>query len=320
MKALVTGATGFLGRHVVSCLLAENVTVRALVRSTAAGFPAEVEQLPGDVGDEPSVRRAVQSVDWVLHAAARVSTTGTWAEFEAANVAGTANVLRAAVAAGVKRIVHVSSLSVYAVPRDGVTITEDCPYERGASERGFYSRSKLIADLLALQAAHSGVPVTVVRPGLLYGPGRRPPLARQAFAVGPVRIVLGSAQYLMPMSYVENVADALVRAAQVEAANGRAYTVVDTTVPHAEYARCYRRAAGQRWRAIYVPTRLLVPVAFGAELAGKVLRRTPPLTRHQLRRTTWSAYYDCARAEHELGWRPRIDLREGLRRCFAAAA
>lgn len=318
MKALVTGATGFLGRHVVRRLLAEGIGVRALVRAPDAPLPDGAERLIGDLCDEASLRRAVAGVDWVIHAAARVKTSGAWAEFDAANVAGTASLLRVARAAGTRRVVHVSSLSVYAVAADGVTITEESSYERGAGERGFYARSKLIADRLALQAAQGGAPVTVVRPGLLYGPGRRPPLARRAFALGPVRLILGSPRYLLPMSYVENVADALLLAARAEAVTGKAYTLVDAGVPQAEYAALYRRAAGEHWRTIYLPVAALAPVAFGAELAFKALRRAAPVTRHQLRRTTWSARYDCSRAERELGWRPRIDVAEGLRRCFGA--
>ncbi|MBI4514421.1 MAG: NAD-dependent epimerase/dehydratase family protein [Deltaproteobacteria bacterium] len=318
MRALVTGAAGFLGRHVVARLLAEQVAVRALVRREHAALPAAAEQIVGDICDEGAVARAVAGVDWVIHTAARVATSGTWAEFEAANVAGTELVLRTAAAAGVARVVHVSSLSVYAVPANGVTITEDSPYEAGAGERGFYSKSKLIADRLVMQAAHGGAPATVVRPGLLYGPGRRPPLARQAVALGPARVILGSRKYLMPMSYVENTAAALLLAARAEGAAGRAYTVVDANVPHAEYARRYRQAAGQQWQAVYVPAGLLMPLARCAELASAVIRRAAPLTRHQLRRATWSAFYDCARAERELGWRPQVDLEEGLRRSFAA--
>jgi len=318
MNVLVTGATGFLGRHVVARLLEERLAVRALVRNLSASLPAGVETVSGDIADATSLRRAMLGVDWVIHTAARVATAGAWAEFDAANVTGTATVIAAAGATRVKRVVHVSSLSVYAVEANGVTITEESPYEAGAGERGFYSRSKLIADRLALQAAHGGAPVTVVRPGLLFGPGRRPPLARRAVAVGPLRVILGSPRYLLPVSYVENVADALLLAARTEGAGGRAYTVVDANVPQAQYAASYRDAAGEHWRACYLPANWLRPAAHAAEVAGKLLRRAAPLTRHQLERTTWSAYYDCGRAERELGWRPRVGWADGLRRTFAA--
>jgi 2-alkyl-3-oxoalkanoate reductase len=319
VRAFVTGATGFLGRHVVTRLLSEGLAVRALVRRPQATLPPGVEPVAGEVCDEAALRSGMRGVDWVIHAAARVATGGSWADFEQANVCGTAAVIAAAQSAGVKRIVHVSSLSVYAVPANGVTITEESAYEVGGAERGFYSRSKLIADRLALQLAHGGAPVAVVRPGLIYGPGRRPPLARRALPFGPLRVILGSPRYLLPMSYVENVADGLVFAARAEGATGKAYTLVDVNVPQREYERRYRAAAGEHWRAVHVPGALLLPVARCAELAGGLLRRQPPLTRHQLRRTTWSAYYDCRRAETELGWQPQVDLADGLRRCFAVA-
>jgi nucleoside-diphosphate-sugar epimerase len=320
VKALVTGATGFLGRRVVAHLASEQVSVRAVVRNSQAVLPAGSEIVVGDLRDESVVRQAVRGVDCVIHCAARVSTGGAWAEFEAANVTATSLLLRQAGNEGVGRFVHVSSLSVYAVPADGVTITEESGYEAGPSERGYYSRSKLIADRLVLQAARGGAPACVIRPGLLYGPGRRPPLARRAITLGPMRLILGSPRYLLPMSHVDNVADALLQAARAEGVRGRAYTIVDVNVPQAEYVRLYREACGERWWPAYLPAGVLMPVAGAAELAGKLLRRAAPITRHQLQRTTWSAYYDCGRAERELGWRPRAGLADGLRGCFDGTA
>ncbi|MGH7788205.1 MAG: NAD-dependent epimerase/dehydratase family protein, partial [Candidatus Binatia bacterium] len=147
MKALVTGATGFLGAATVARLRADGITVRALVRP---GRRSEAEErIEGDLCDAACLTRAVEGVDWVIHAGARVSTSGRWEEFEAANVRATETIIQTAVAAGVSRIVHVSSLSVYAVPADGATVTEESAYDDDGGERGFYARSKLAADRVA---------------------------------------------------------------------------------------------------------------------------------------------------------------------------
>jgi nucleoside-diphosphate-sugar epimerase len=172
VKAFVSGASGFLGRHIVKRLRAENVWVRTLVRYSTTTPVAADDVLEGDLRDPATLERAVQGVDMVFHAGARVATNGSWEEFEATNVTATDRLIQGAVAAKVKRIVHVSSLSVFAVPFDGAVITEDSPYEAGAGERGFYARSKLAADEVACRAMAAGAPVTVVRPGLLFGPGR----------------------------------------------------------------------------------------------------------------------------------------------------
>jgi 2-alkyl-3-oxoalkanoate reductase len=113
MKALVTGATGFLGAAAVARLRADGLSVRALVRSGDGCAEAD-ERCVGDLRDTASLARAVDGVDCVVHVGARVSTSGAWEEFEAVNVRATEALIQQAVTSGVRRIVHVSSLSVYA--------------------------------------------------------------------------------------------------------------------------------------------------------------------------------------------------------------
>lgn len=318
MKALVTGANGFLGRSIVRRLLRDGVAVRALVRPGRSIDASGVEIVEGDICDDGAVATAVRDVDWVVHAAARVATTGTWEEFAEVNVRGTRRVIRAAVAAGVQRIVHISSLSVYAVPYDGVTITEDASYESEADARGGYSRSKLAADRAVLDAARRGAPVVVLRPGLLYGPGKRPPVARQSFGVAGVKLLLATPHYTLPMTYVDNVADAVLLAARCDAAIGQAFTIVDDNVRQADYLALYRAASGETWRSLFLPVRAVALAALLAERGLRLLRRGSPITYHQVKRTTQSARYDCSRAERVLGWRPGVSVEDGLRRTFAS--
>jgi nucleoside-diphosphate-sugar epimerase len=233
-------------------------------------------------------------------------------------VRATETLIRCAQAAGLRRIVHVSSLSVYAVPSDDATVTEDSAYDDGAGERGFYARSKLAADQLASAAMRAGAPLTIVRPGLLYGPGRTPPLARRCVALGPLRMLLARRGYLLPLAYVDNVADAIALAARLEAARGRAYTIVDLHARQADYARLFRRVSGGRWVAVYVPLAALRAAASAAERVAGLSGRRAPITRHQVERTVRSATFVTRRAQDELGWRPRVALEEGLRRTFAA--
>ncbi len=316
MKALVTGAAGFLGRAVLRRLQVEGVAVRAFVRPGRAAALSGAEVCEGDLCNETSVAAAVCGVDWVVHAGARVATTGTWEEFADANIRGTRRVIRAARAAGVQRIVHISSLSVYDVPRDGVTITEESAYESEANARGHYSRSKLAADRLALWEAAHGAPVVVLRPGLLYGPGKRPPLARQSYRRGGFQFILARPQYTLPFSYVDNVADATLLALQAPDAVGKAFTVVDANVPQKDLVRAYMAAAGERWRPVYLPVAVIAAAAWGLERGCRVARRRAPVTYHQIRRATLRAAYDCARAQELLGWRPAVGMHEGLQRAF----
>lgn len=313
---LVTGAAGFLGGAIVARLRADGMRVRAFVRPGRAADADE--RVEGDLRDRAALDRAVAGVDSVVHAGARVATTGPWEEFEATNVGATTAIIAAATAAGVRRIVHVSSLSVYAVPADGAVITEDSAYDDGGGERGFYARSKLLADQAAMAAIAAGAPVTVVRPGLLYGPGQRPSLARRAIGVGPLKVLMARRGYLLPLAYVDNVADAIALALTRDTARGRAYTIVDVHAPQAAYARLYRQMQGGNWFPIYLPLGLLRRGVGAVEAVMRLVGRRAPISRHQVERTVRSATFSTRRAREELGWQPRIALDEALRRSFAA--
>jgi nucleoside-diphosphate-sugar epimerase len=312
---LVTGAAGFLGGAIVARLRADGMRVRAFVRPGRTAAADEVVE--GDLRDREALVRAVAGVDAVVHAGARVATTGAWEEFEATNVGATTAIIDAARAAGVRRIVHVSSLSVYAVPSDGAVVREDSAYDDGGGERGFYARSKLLADQAAMAAIAAGAPVTVIRPGLLYGPGQRPPLARRSIGLGPLRVLMARRGYLLPLAYVENVADAIALAVTSPKAEGRAYTIIDVHAPQADYARLYRQMQGANWFPVYLPLRLLRAGVSGVETLAKLTGRRAPISRHQVERTLRSATFTTRRAQEELGWYPRIALDEALRRSFA---
>ncbi|MFI5396475.1 MAG: NAD-dependent epimerase/dehydratase family protein [Candidatus Binatia bacterium] len=316
MKALVTGASGFLGRSVVRRLLSDGFEVRALVRAGRRLDCTGVEVYPGDICDEAAVAGATRGMDLVVHCAARVETSGKWEEFAEVNVRGTRRVIRAAQSAGVRCIVHISSLGVYAVPHDGVSIGEESAYESEGESRGHYSRSKLAADRLALDAARRGAPVVVLRPGLLYGPGKRPPLARQSFSVKRFKLILATRRYPLPLAYVDNVADAVLLAARSDAAIGNAFTIVDENVSQVQYVDAYCEASGETWHPVFLPVRAVAVAALVLERGLRLARRRSPITYHQVRRATLAANFDCSRAERLLGWRPAVGVREGLQRTF----
>jgi nucleoside-diphosphate-sugar epimerase len=318
VKALVTGAAGFLGASVVRRLRAEGVIVRALLRPGGQQHTEADETVAGDLRDIESLPQAFEGVDWVVHAGARVTTSGKWEDFEATNVTATGALIRMAVTAGASRIVHVSSLSVYAVPGDGALVREDDPYDGGAEDRGFYARSKQAADRLAMAKIGDGAPVTVVRPGLLYGPGRVPPLGRRVVRAGRFFVVLASPGYLLPLAYVDNVADAILLAASTDRARGRAYTIVDQHVPQREHLETYRKLSGDKRIPLYPPLGLVRIAASAVERLAGLVGRHAPVTRHQVDRTLWSATFDVQRAREDLGWRPNVSVWDARRRTLEA--
>lgn len=174
MKILVTGGTGFLGRRVVSDL-AERHELRLLVRggSSRDRFPAGVEFAPGDVTDRLSLVRAMAGCDAVVHAAALVKILAPAAQFDRINIGGLENVLSAAEQAGtVERVVYVSSFIALGPTEGGPGgVLDESAEVRDRVWINDYERTKALADRRARKAIAEGAPLTVVYPGVIYGPG-----------------------------------------------------------------------------------------------------------------------------------------------------
>jgi nucleoside-diphosphate-sugar epimerase len=320
VNVLITGAGGFLGRALVRAAREEGLNVRALTRKPDPPFAdSGVEHVVGDLVDPALAQRAVAGMSAVIHAAARVSTTGRWEEFAEVNVRATARLLQAARVAGVQRFVHISSLSVFDVPADGSVITSESPYERESRARGHYSRSKLAADRLALWEARHGAPVVVLRPGLLFGPGRQPPLARQVVPWKRWRLLLARRDYPLPLSHVDSVARAALLALSAgDHVLGRAYTIVDAHVPQVLMVEEQKQALAADWRAVYLPVRLIALLVRVGERGLALVGRRSPVSYHQVCRATFRAFYDCSDAVRDLGWRPREQWREDVRASIAS--
>jgi nucleoside-diphosphate-sugar epimerase/predicted dehydrogenase len=303
---LVTGAHGFLGRHVVSTLRDQGVDVRALVR-TAGTAPEDVEEAVASLGDDVEIRRALEGVRAVVHCAARVAGGGSKAEFFRDNVFGTEHLLTAARAAGVERFVHVSSIAVYGVPPGPGAITELVGYDPQPAARGFYTWSKLEADRLVQQfARQSGLATVTLRPGILVAPDGPGFTAR--LCVGRFKgrvVIIGDPRMRLPLVHVDDVARAAALALTASEVSG-AYNLVDDALTQAEWLRQSQPAS----RPVYIRPGLGVVLAFGVELAAKALgRNAPSFTRYRVRRATEQVRYDVSRAGRDLGWAPTVGVR-----------
>jgi len=269
----------------------------------------------GNLCDPPSLLQALDGMEAVCHCAARVETGGPWSEFEAVTVRGTESLLEAACRQKVRRFLHVSSLGVYGLNGQH-TIREDSPLDASQGERGHYTRAKIEAEQLVWQYAREhGLHVTVMRPGLLYGPGRRPVVARLRLPLGSkLQIVVARADQYLPLAYVEHVAEAMHLALHSERAMGRAYNVVDgDALQQGQYLTLLQEVGLSRRRTILLPPTPFYPVVSFCEQMCRWLGVTPPLSRHQLERALASVRYDTTRARQELGWSPKVGLREALR-------
>lgn len=271
MRVLVTGASGFIGREVVAGLLREGHAVRALVRSStdvgALPWVAEVELQRGDVRSAESLRRAVTGVDAVVHLAGSPSADPDTAF--AAFVVGTERLIAAMAQAGVRRLVLASSFAVYDVHALRGAVDEHAPLERDPYSRDGYAVAKLWQERVARDgAAEHGLELTVLRPGLVWGPGKTdiPALGPR---LGPLQLLFG-ARTTLRLAYVDNCAQCFVAAALSPGAAGETINVIDPDVVTAwRYAGALRRHGDGPLVRVVVP----YPLAFASVRAAHRIAR-----------------------------------------------
>ena len=321
--ALVTGATGFLGGNLAAALLKRGYRVRALSRRTE-GLEAlarlGAEPIRGDLADRASLARATSGVPLVFHAAGRVSDWGRREEFLRANVEGTRNLLDACREAGVSRFVHVGSLTVLGLPRDGRRVDEETPVPEPPGW-DFYTESKLAGER-AVREAHGrgGLSTTVVRPGAIWGRGDPNVIPRivRLLRRGAMPHVDGG-RNLLGLSHVENLALGLVLAAETPAAAGQLYHLTDgEEITAREAVDALADALSLPRPRFSLPSWAVLAAAAAVEATARSVRlkRPPPMTRYGVRFVSCHARYDLGKARRELGYVPAVTFREGVSRLF----
>jgi 2-alkyl-3-oxoalkanoate reductase len=324
VKVLVTGANGFLGRHVVAALLSRGHRVRVLVRPAARldglGWPASVEVFRADLRSAKELGPAFDGVEALVHLAAAV-TGGEDGQFAAA-VTGTEKLLGAMARSACRRLVLASSFSVYDWSRIRGTLDESAPLEPAPDlyERDGYSIAKSWQERVTRRfAERHGWDLTVLRPGYIWGRdhGSVAALGQQ---VGRIHLVLGPF-VRVPFTHVENCADLFAVAVENPKARGETFNVVDGEGERVwKYLGTHLRGTGQRGVRIPIPWRLaflLVRLAYAT-----VFRRNPKLP-HILVPCRFESRlkplkYTNRRARELLGWRPPLDFRECLARTYGS--
>ncbi len=320
MRAFVTGGSGFIGRALVRQLRGRDDEVRALVRSTAQA--ALLEQLgcelrEGDLASVERLRAQMAGCDAVFHVAGIYGVgipPSDRPAMYAANVKGTANVLDAALVAGVARVVYVSTINAFGDTERQVV---DEGYRRPEPPRyvSYYDETKHLAHLAAEERARAGAPIIIVQPGGVYGPGDHSgigALMTQA-AAGRLRAVT-FATLGMNMVHVDDVATG-IRLAHDHGRLGEAYVLGGEITTLGEIIRKAAAAGGQRPPRLTVPSWLVRAAAAPVGLIGPLVGRRSNLG--ELISATDSVTYWAgdAKARRELGYAPR-DLGTGLRGLF----
>jgi nucleoside-diphosphate-sugar epimerase len=322
--ALVTGATGLVGSHIVERLLADRWTVRALVRAPSPWLDSlGVESHTGDVLDADSFVRAAAGREVIFHTAAAVTPRGGWEAFRGLNIDGTRNAIAAAEKSGA-RLLQLSSVAVYGNKgryREGALKTDEDTPLVPLPDRAYYARSKRESEAMVLAAHGEGrIWATAVRPDVIYGRRDRqfvPRIARfLKFGVAPS---IDGGRATFAVVHAANVADGAVRAATSERAGGRAYNLAnDFDVTVHEFFRLGGVGLGRRIRFIPIPKSVAMRTfktlvsAVKLATAGKL----SVLSTASLDFLARDNPFTSDRARAELGWTPTVRPEEGVPEAF----
>ncbi|HWK08488.1 MAG TPA: NAD-dependent epimerase/dehydratase family protein [Vicinamibacterales bacterium] len=320
MRVLITGATGFTGGHLARTLAARGYQVRALVRRpregrSADGDGADIEFVEGDLLDADSIRRAAQGIDVIYNIAALYRQAGLPDTlYRAVNAEAVGTIVDAAAAAGVRRVVHCSTVGVHG-DIEHPPANEDAPFRPG----DIYQETKLEGERVARAASErTGVEVVIARPSGIHGPGDRRLLklfrgvARRRF------IIFGSGRIYYHLTYIDDVVEGLRLCGEVPRAAGRSYIIAGAEVRQLnEVAAIVAEEAGVPPPRLHLPVWPVWLAGAACEAISAPFGIAPPLYRRRVEFFTKSRAFDISRARAELGFAPAVGLREGIRRTLA---
>jgi len=308
-QTLLTGATGFVGSAVARILVRNGSPVRALVRRGSPRFhlgDLDLEFVEGDLRDADSVAGAVKGASYVFHVAADYRL---WArdprEIFTANVESTRNVMHAALRAGVERVVYTSSVATLGLRPDGSPADETNPLSE-AQGIGAYKRSKIAAErLVEAMIAGDKLPAVIVNPSTPIGP-------RDVKPTPTGRIIVEAACGRIPgfvdtglnLVHVDDVADGHLAALE-RGVVGERYILGGANVTFAAMLADIARLVGRAPPRLRIPRAAVMPIAYAAELMARFTGREPFATVDGVRMAKYRMFFTAAKAERELGYRPR---------------
>ncbi len=318
MKALVTGATGFLGGALTHALIREGQEVRILARKTSNlrwlnSLPVDIRY--GSLEDRSSLVDLFEGIGFVYHCAALASDWGPWNEFYQANVQGVRNLLEAAQEAGsVRRFIHISTTDVYGYPVEAVDeaypITDiGLPYNRskGLGEKavwGFYQRT--------------GMPVSVIRPATIYGPRSLSIVVEIAALLHKKQMALiDRGEVPAGLLHIDNAVEGILQAALSPQTIGQAYNLRDeSNETWRQFIRALANGMGVGHPWINLSGKLALGIAHLFEMAYRVMgnQNRPLLTRHATYVFCRNQGYSIKKAQQDFGFRSKVSFDEGMER------
>lgn len=318
-KVLITGATGFIGSHLVERNLKKGNRVRAFV---LPGDPGEetlkargVEIAHGDIRDYESVKKAVSGCDIVFHCAAVVTDWAPWKTFQEITIGGTENICRAAYESKVGRFVDMSTNDVFGT-REDIVMDESLPLARWGEP---YPDSKIEAEEISWKYYKMGLPVTMVYPCWVFGVGDKTFVPLLADAIVKKDLIFWRKDVIVWPTYVDNLVDLLMLISEDKRAVGNGYLVHDgESVTLQEFCAVIAKTMGVPEITTHIPYFLAYIASVAMEVLWKIARikARPLLTTYTVKNLGSRLKFTIAKAERELGWKPRISYREGMARAM----
>ena len=318
-KVLVTGGGGFLGSAILTRLVEKNYQVRSFSRNRYPGLSSMgIEQIQGDICDKTAIEHALQGVDLVFHTAAKAGIWGNYSDYYRTNVTGTQNVIAGCKKHHVSRLIYTSSPSVVFSGTDMAGVNESVPYP--TTYHAYYPQTKAIAEQVVIKAAGQGLTTIILRPHLIWGPGDKHFVPR-IIARANRLIRVGNGKNLVDTVYIDNAAEAHILAAEALEKNpelsGNIYFISQgDPVPLWDMINHILKAAG------LAPVRHSMPHSM-AWLIGVMLEMTyrsfrinkePRMTRFLADELAKAHWFDISAARKDLGYAPRISIKQGLGR------
>jgi nucleoside-diphosphate-sugar epimerase len=314
-NAFVTGASGFTGSYLCKALLEKNYNVKALVRKNSNRENLEkmnIQFIEGDLADPDSIKGKIKDIDIVFHIAALYRQEGVSKDmFTKVNLEGTRIMLDESIASGVKRFVHCSTVGVQG-EISNPPASEDAPYKPG----DHYQVSKLEGEKLALSYFNQGkIDGVVVRPVGIYGPGdtRFLKLFKHIYK-GNFKMI-GKGNVLYHLTFVEDLVQGIILAGETPTASRQIYTIGGNEyLPLTDLASMIAQILDKPISKIHIPLWPVYAAAFLCEMICRPLGIEPPLYRRRLDFFTKDRAFDISKARNELGYNPKVPLKEGLER------
>ena len=323
MNILIIGGGGFLGRSLARSLLKRGDHISILGRNLYSGLDDSIKCIKADIRDRPSLIAALKDQEIVFHVASIPGIWGEYKEFYSTDVTGTENIIVACYKNNVKKLIYTSSPSVVFNQLDIENADEQTPYP--SKYICHYSKTKAIAEKMVLSAnGTSGLATVCIRPHLIWGPGDPHLIPRIIARAKKGKLVrVGSGKNLVDMIYIDNAVEAHLKACDKLSLDspvaGKCYFVSDGH-PVILWEWVENLLSELKLPAITKSVSFLYAVVFGGILEGiyKIfgIKNEPPMTRFLAAQLAKSQYFNISRAVNDLGYKPVVTQKEGMKRLF----